>query len=70
MSNPAERAAEDAYERENDPSPVPGTPPVDNSYVGETKYEVADVLPVQRDEDDYEDPVQPPYSNTNEQLGT
>jgi len=68
MSNPEERAAEDAYEEENDPSPVAATP-IDNSYVGETKYEVADVLPVQRDEDDYEDPVQPPYSNSDEQLG-
>ncbi|KAL2219721.1 hypothetical protein M432DRAFT_365171 [Thermoascus aurantiacus ATCC 26904] len=67
MSNPEERAAEDAYEEENDPSPVAATP-IDNSYVGETKYEVADVLPVQRDEDDYEDPVQPPYSNSDEQL--
>lgn len=70
MSNPTEREAEDNYEAENDASPVSGTI-IDNSYAySETKPELRNQVPIQRDEDDYEDPVQPPYSNSNEQLGT
>jgi hypothetical protein len=67
MSNPEEREAEDRYEAENDPSPV--HTPSDNAYVFETKRNLGSIVPVQRDEADYEDPVQPPYSNTDEQLG-
>ena len=69
MSNPIEREAEDLYERDNDPSPVTGTV-TDNDYVGETNPDYKDTVPVQEDEQPVEDPVQPPYSNSNEQLGT
>lgn len=68
MSNREEREAEDLYERENDPSPVPGGE-ADNSYVGETNPYLSKIVPVQNDEDGYDDPVQPPYSNSNDQLG-
>lgn len=68
MSNPAEREADDAYEEENDPAPVPSTP-IDNSYVGDTRRDLTDIVPVQRDEDEIEDPIQPPYSNSDEMLG-
>jgi hypothetical protein len=68
MSNPTEREAEDRYEAENDPSPIPSTP-IDNSYVGDTHRDLVDTVPVQRDEDDYDDPIQPPYSNSDDMLG-
>ncbi|EED19809.1 conserved hypothetical protein [Talaromyces stipitatus ATCC 10500] len=67
MSNRQEREAEDRYEAENDASPVPGFE-VDNSYVGETNSNLRNVVPVQNDEAGYDDPMQPPYSNTDEQL--
>lgn len=68
MSNRAEREAEDLYERENDASPVPGGE-ADNSYVGETNPNLRNVVPVQNDEADIDDPMQPPYSNSDQQLG-
>lgn len=69
MSNVREREAEDSYEAQNDPSPVSGRV-IDDSYAySETQSGLRNQVPVQRDEDDYEDPVQPPYSNSNEQLG-
>jgi hypothetical protein len=68
MSNPVEREAEDNYEAENDPAPVPDEI-VDNTYLGETNPNLRNQAPIQADEDDYEDPMQPPYSNTDEQLG-
>ncbi|KAF3389434.1 hypothetical protein F1880_004142 [Penicillium rolfsii] len=67
MSNPAEREAEDLYERDNDPSPVTGTV-TDNDYAREPNPDYQDTVPVQEDEQPVEDPVQPPYSNSNEQL--
>ncbi|KAF3404698.1 hypothetical protein DPV78_002512 [Talaromyces pinophilus] len=67
MSNRVEREAEDAYERENDLSPVPGGE-ADNSYLGETNPDLSNIVPVQNDEADYDDPMQPPYSNSDEQL--
>ncbi|CAL5868025.1 uncharacterized protein PFLUO_LOCUS2248 [Penicillium psychrofluorescens] len=67
MSNRAEREAEDNYEAENDAAPVPDEI-VDNTYLGETNPNLRDQVPVQADEDDYEDPMQPPYANTDEQL--
>ncbi|KAL4868515.1 hypothetical protein BDV12DRAFT_169591 [Aspergillus spectabilis] len=68
MSNRAERTAEDAYEAQNDRSPVTGDYH-DNDYV----YEPGDKgftmgMPVQRDEAGYDDPMQPPFSNSNQQL--
>lgn len=68
MSNPVEREAEDNYERENDASPVSGRV-VDDSYTRETRPELRDQVPVQPDDAPVEDPMQPPYSNTNQQLG-
>jgi len=68
MSNRAERNAEDAYERDNDPSPVSGTF-LDNSYAKETNSSLRDRIPVQWDNQRFEDPMQPPYSNSQEQLG-
>ncbi|KAL1986121.1 hypothetical protein VTN96DRAFT_6773 [Rasamsonia emersonii] len=66
MSNPEEREAEDRYEAENDLSPVPGTPPPDDSYVRDTNPNWTNR--VQPDDAPYDDPVQPPYSNSDEQL--
>lgn len=68
MSNSFERQAEDNYEKENDASPVPGDV-VDNSYTRETRGELKNQVPVQSDQQDYEDPMQPPHSNTDNQLG-
>ena len=68
MSNRVEREAEDAYEAENDASPVTGTV-MDNSYVAETNPALRDTVPVQPDEQQVEDPMQPPYSNSDQQLG-
>lgn len=70
MSNRTEREAEDNYERENDPSPVSGDV-IDNSYLRETRsvLKAEDQLPVIPDEADYDDPMQPPYSNSDQQLG-
>lgn len=70
MSNRAEREAEDNYEAENDDAAPVSADVVDNSYVGETRPELRNEVPVQPDEADYEDPMQPPYSNTDQQLGT
>ncbi|GFF44747.1 hypothetical protein IFM61606_01893 [Aspergillus udagawae] len=67
MSNRAEREAEDSYEAENDASPV-SADVIDNSYTGETRPELRNQVPVQPDQAPYEDPMQPPYSNTDEQL--
>lgn len=68
MSNRVEREAEDNYERENDASPVPGRV-VDNSYAHETAPELRNQVPVQPDDAPVEDPMQPPYSNSDQQLG-
>ncbi|OJJ47315.1 hypothetical protein ASPZODRAFT_15997 [Penicilliopsis zonata CBS 506.65] len=67
MSNVAEREAEDAYERENDESPVPGTVQ-DDTYVRETDPSIRDKVPVVGDNEDYDEPMQPPYSNSDAQL--
>ena len=68
MSNRAEREAEDFYEDENDPSPVSGRV-VDDSYAHETRSELRSQIPVQSDNRPVEDPMQPPYSNSDQQLG-
>lgn len=67
MSNRAERVAEDDKERKNDSSPVTGNF-TDNSYAKETKSSLRDQIPVQRDSQRLEDPMQPPYSNSDQQL--
>lgn len=69
MSNPSERVAEDQYEEENDFSaPVSGDF-ADDSYTNETNANLRDQVPVQSQEQSYEDPMQPPYSNSDQQLG-
>ena len=68
MSNRGEREAEDSYEAENDASPVTGTV-TENPYVGETNPNLRDIVPVQPDEQEVEDPMQPLYSNSDQQLG-
>lgn len=68
MSNRFEREAEDLYEAQNDASPVAGNV-YDSSYISDTRPELRDQLPVQADQEDYDDPMQPPYSNSNQQLG-
>lgn len=68
MSNRIEREAEDSYERDNDPSPVTGSV-ADNSWAGEPNPDLQDTVPVQNDEQPVEDPIQPPYSNSDQQLG-
>ncbi|KAK4870413.1 hypothetical protein LT330_004761 [Penicillium expansum] len=67
MSNPTERTAEDNYERENDPSPVTEDF-TENTYVKEPKSHLRGQVPVQLDEQSFEDPMQPPYSNSDQQL--
>ncbi|PYH86598.1 hypothetical protein BO82DRAFT_90454 [Aspergillus uvarum CBS 121591] len=67
MSNRYEREAEDRYEADNDTSPVSGTV-YDNSYAHETQSGLRNQIPVQKDEDRYDDPMQPPYSNSDQQL--
>ncbi|PWY85697.1 hypothetical protein BO94DRAFT_586259 [Aspergillus sclerotioniger CBS 115572] len=67
MSNRYERSAEDAYEAQNDPSPVSGTYR-DNTYAHETQSSLRGQVPVAKDEDYYDDPMQPPYSNSDQQL--
>ncbi|KAL5335745.1 hypothetical protein BJX70DRAFT_390475 [Aspergillus crustosus] len=67
MSNRAERLAEDSYEAQNDASPVSGTFK-DDSYAHETRSELKGHIPVQRDDAAYEDPMQPPFSNSDKQL--
>lgn len=67
MSNRFERQAEDQYEQENDASPVPGGVS-DNSYTGESRSGLKNQVPVQSDQQSYDDPMQPPYSNTDNQL--
>ena len=69
MSNHEEQEADGHYEAENDRSPIPRTPPVDNSYVRETRTEIAGINPVVPDDTELEDPIRSPFSNTNEQLG-
>lgn len=68
MSNRLEREAEDIYEQQNDASPVPADVS-DNSYTRETRRELKDQMPVQSDQEQVDDPMQPPYSNSDEQLG-
>ena len=68
MSNPYEREAEDRYEAQHDPAPVSGTVR-DNSYAHENRSELRNQIPVQRDDDEVEDPIQPPFSNSDQQLG-
>lgn len=68
MSNRLEREAEDRYEAQNDPSPVSGRVS-DNTYAHETRSGLRDYIPVQGDNQSFEDPIQPPYSNTDQQLG-
>lgn len=68
MSNRAEREAEDRYEAMNDPSAVSGSF-TDNTYAKEPRSGLKGQIPVQRDEASYNDPMQPPYSNTDQQLG-
>ncbi|KAL2817937.1 hypothetical protein BDW59DRAFT_182024 [Aspergillus cavernicola] len=67
MSNRAEREAEDSYEAQNDPSPV-SADTHDNSYAGKKNTGLRNRIPVQRDEAPYDDPMQPPYSNSDQQL--
>ncbi|KAH8690214.1 hypothetical protein BGW36DRAFT_351353 [Talaromyces proteolyticus] len=64
MTTREEREGDDSYEDSNDVAPIPTTP-VDDSYV---TTETDARLPVQKDGVDYDDPVQPPYSNSDEQL--
>lgn len=60
MSNLFERQADDRYEAENDPRGSENI--IDDSYVE------GGPIPVQRDEEPLDDPMQPPFSNTDEQL--
>lgn len=68
MTTRQEREAEDSYERDNDASPVPGDVH-DDSYIFDNRGVMSNQVPVQADQDDYDNPMQAPYSNTNEQLG-
>lgn len=70
MSTAREREAEDAYENQNDDSaPVSGDF-IDSSWAHETGGKgFSRGIPVQRDDAGMEDPMQPPFSNSNQQLG-
>lgn len=65
MSNRVEREAEDLYESQNDPSVPVSEDFTDNSYAVESEGGV----PVLRDNETYDDPMQPPFSNSDQQLG-
>lgn len=65
MSTQVEREAEDAYEAENDRSPVPGHEN-DNSYVTD---QAQVPVPVVADEAEFEDPMIPHEADTDQQLG-
>ncbi|KAK4965666.1 hypothetical protein LTR66_012093 [Elasticomyces elasticus] len=67
MSNRTERNAEDLYERDNDASLVTKSF-ADESYANETNPDLKNHVPVQRDTQDYADPMQPPHSNSDQQL--
>ncbi|KAJ5481548.1 hypothetical protein N7475_000360 [Penicillium sp. IBT 31633x] len=64
MSNRVEREAEDLYESQNDPSVPVSEDFTDNSYAVESEGGV----PVLRDNETYDDPMQPPFSNSDQQL--
>ncbi|KAL4917946.1 hypothetical protein BDW62DRAFT_201274 [Aspergillus aurantiobrunneus] len=67
MSNLAERAAEDAYEAENDY--YPASDEDQNTYAYQSGNQGFTMrVPVQRDETNIEDPMQPPFSDTDQQL--
>ncbi|KAJ5771647.1 hypothetical protein N7520_002176 [Penicillium odoratum] len=66
MSNPAERFADDQYEETNDASPVNDFN--DDSYAKEPNSSLRNQVPVQGDNEGFEDPIQPPYSNSDQQL--
>ncbi|PWY70182.1 hypothetical protein BO70DRAFT_365481 [Aspergillus heteromorphus CBS 117.55] len=67
MSNRYEREAEDAFEDQNDPSPLSGAFR-DSTYARETQPSLRDQIPLQGDEDVIEDPMQPLFSNTDQRL--
>ncbi|KAJ5174063.1 uncharacterized protein N7500_001994 [Penicillium coprophilum] len=67
MSTRAERVADYNYERQNDSSPVTANF-TDNSYAHETDPSLRNQVPVQGESEPLEDPIQPPYSNSNQQL--
>jgi len=56
MSNHADRIADDDYEEVDD-------------YAKETDPSLKDQVPVQGDDEQIEDPIQPPYSDSDQQLG-
>lgn len=64
MTTQIEREGDDSYEATNDEAPIPSSP-VDNSYTTAP----SEPMPVQRDGAGYADPMQPPESNSDEQLG-
>lgn len=64
MTTLIEREGDDSYEATNDEAPIPSSP-VDDSYT----TSATEAMPVQRDESDFADPMQPPESNSDEQLG-
>lgn len=66
MTTQREREAEDEYEAANDPSPPVSGTINDSSYTGRSR---GGPVPVQKDEDPFQDPMQPKFSNTDEQLG-
>ncbi|KAI9932444.1 hypothetical protein ASPWEDRAFT_33356 [Aspergillus wentii DTO 134E9] len=62
MSNRPEREDQDLYD------PSIGDNVVDDSYAHETNPAVRYQVPVQKDEDEYDDPMQPGYADTWDQL--
>ncbi|PYH94934.1 hypothetical protein BO71DRAFT_378456 [Aspergillus ellipticus CBS 707.79] len=67
MSDRYEREAEDIFEDQNESSPVSGAFR-DSTYAHETKTGLRGQIPIQDDDDVFEDPMQPPFSNTDQQL--
>lgn len=59
MSNYADRIADDDYEEVDDSS----------NYAKETDPNLKDQVPVQGDDEQIDDPIQPPYSDSDQQLG-
>ncbi|KAL4805987.1 hypothetical protein BDV18DRAFT_160846 [Aspergillus unguis] len=69
MTTRREREAEDAYERENDYSGHVTSEWQGNSYAHEAGGRgFRGGIPVQADDAAFDDPMQPPFSNTDQQL--
>ena len=64
--------ADNAYEEQNDklPSDAPAGDAGDNDYTSRVGQKTMENIPVQKDEDTVEDPIDPATADSDETLGT